>query len=313
LEIAVSTWGIPVLAEPEQVIPEFKAEGVTAIEDGYHFFVTYPESVVERNARLFREAGIRIWSVHAPYGRNHTLCDLDEATRRRAVEYHKFVCERVALAGSPVDGANPMVIVHPGDPAADDDIPRMMPLLLDSLEELLPVAQRLGVRLGLENMLPHHPGSDVHQLRQVVEDIGSPWLRVCFDTGHAHVSSSVREGMEVLKDLIVTFHLADNDGTRDMHLQPPYGTIPWDDFRAVFETLDFQNPIVVETKPWQGNGYCQLRKEVSALLEGKLLTVPLPGMDRANGTTARVQCLQCGHYRFGTPERSWCACPPDLE
>jgi sugar phosphate isomerase/epimerase len=308
VEIAVHTWGVPVLAEPEESIPQLRAEGVTAIEDGYHFFVTYPESVVERNARLFRQAGIRIWSVHAPFGHDYTVSHLDESTRRRAVEYQKFVLERIALAGDSVDGGNPMVIIHPGARARDEEIPRMIPLLLDSLESLLPVAERLGVRLGLENMLPQHPGSDYQELRQVVEEIGSPWLSVCFDAGHAHVAGGVREGMEVLRDLITTFHLADNDGTRDMHLQPPYGTVPWDDFRSVLHTMDFQSPIVVEAKPWQGDGYGQLRKEVSALLEGKLLKVPIPSTGQVNGSSVRVQCLQCGHLRFGTPENSWCAC-----
>ena len=61
--------------------------------------------------------------------------------------------------------------------------------------------------------------------------------------------------MEVLKDLIITFHLADNDGTRDMHLQPPYGTIPWDDFLSVFRTMDFPCPCRRETgKPHRRRG-----------------------------------------------------------
>ncbi len=296
MEVAVHTWDVPVLPKPEETIPQLKAEGVTAIEAGYHFFVTYPESVVERNAQLFRQAGIQIWSVHAPFGDAHNLSHLDEPTRRRGVEYHKYVLERIALAGAS------MAIIHPGADAGEEEIPRMIPLLLDSLEELLPVAERLGVRLGLENMLPHHPGSDFQELRQVVEEIGSEWLGVCFDTGHAHVAGGVKEGMEVLKDFIITFHLADNDSTRDMHLQPPYGTIPWDDFLNVFQTMDFQDPIVVEARPWRGDGYGQLRREVTALFEGRVLKVDI------NGAVARVQCLRCGHLRFGAEEDSWCAC-----
>lgn len=296
MEIAVHTWDAPVLPRPEETIPQLKAEGVTAIEAGYRFFVTYPESTVERNARLFRQAGIRIWSVHAPFGGAHNLSHLDEPTRRRAVEYHKYVLERIALAGASI------AIIHPGAGAEEKEIPRMIPLLLDSLEELLPVAERLGVRLGLENMLPHHPGSDFQELRQVVEEMDSEWLGVCFDIGHAHVAGGVEEGMEVLEDLIVTFHLADNDSTRDMHLQPPYGTISWDDFLSVFQTMDFQSPVVVEARPWQGDGYGQLIREVTALLEGKLLKVDM------GGTPSTVQCLHCRHLRFGRVGDSWCAC-----
>ena len=98
MEIAVHTWGVPVLANPEEAVTLLKAEGVTAVEDGYHFFVTYPESMVAENARLLRSAGIRVWSVHAPFGGANSLSHLDELTRRRAVEYHKFVLERISLA-----------------------------------------------------------------------------------------------------------------------------------------------------------------------------------------------------------------------
>ena len=296
MKIAVHTWDVPVLPRPEETIPQLQAQGVTAIETGYQFFVTYPEPVVEKNAQLFHQAGIQIWSVHAPFGNSYSLSHLDEATRRRAVEYHKYVLERTALAGTSV------VVIHPGANAREEEIPRMIPLLLDSLEELLPIAERLEVQLGLENMLPHHPGSDFQELRQVVEEMGSKWLGVCFDTGHAHVAAGVKEGMEILEELIITFHLADNDGTRDMHLQPPYGTIPWDEFLSIFRTMDFQSPIVVEARPWQGDGYGQLRREVTALLEGKLLIANVDGMP------AKLQCLRCGHLRFGSLENSWCAC-----
>jgi len=33
-----------------------------------------------------------------------------------------------------------------------------------------------------------------------------------------------------LKEHIFNFHIHDNDGTRDMHLQPPYGSIDWEEF-----------------------------------------------------------------------------------
>ena len=156
--------------------------------------------------------------------------------------------------------------------------------------------------VALENLPPRRPACDFHELREVVDKMGSEWLGVCFDTGHAHTAGGVKEGMEVLKDLIINFHLTDNDSTRDMHLQPPYGSIPWDDFLAVFGTMSFQDPIPVEAAPWQGAGYGQQRREMEALLEGRLLKADVAG------TMTKVQCLRCGHMRFGTLEDNWCAC-----
>ncbi len=309
MELAIYTFDIPmvpyrdipVLPRPQEAIPELKAAGVTAIEAGYHFFITYPERVVEKNSQLLRQAGIRIWSVHAPFGADCNLADPDELRRHHAVEYHKFLLERVALAGASI------IVIHPGAYRREVEVPQMLPLLMDSLEQLLPVSERLGVRLALKNIVPREPGPGFQALRQVVEKMGSKWLGVCFDTDHAHMAGGVKAGMEILKEFIVTFHLADNDGTVqscmwDHFLQPPYGTIPWQEFLSVFQTLDFTDPIVVRAIPWTGEGYGQMRREISALLRGELMKVDV------NGTATRVRCMHCGHMRFGTAQENWCAC-----
>jgi hypothetical protein len=73
--------------------------------------------------------------------------------------------------------------------------------------------------------------------------------------------------------------------------------------------MDFESPIVVEALPWQadplpwqGDKLGQMRREVTALLEGRLLKVDV------NGMPSSVQCFRCGHLRYGTVEDNWCAC-----
>ncbi|MCY3902968.1 MAG: sugar phosphate isomerase/epimerase [Caldilineaceae bacterium] len=307
MDVAWSANDFPnqVLTRPEELIPRLKAAGITAIEAGYQFFVSHSEEEVEKNTQLFRQAGIQIWSVHAPFGRAlGNLSDLDESNRRSAVEYNKYVLERIALAATSV------YVIHPGSFAKEEEVPLMLRVLLDSLEEILPVAERSGVRLALENIIPRSPGSECQEVRDVVEKIGSEWLGVCYDSGHAHVAGQAKEGMEILKDLIITFHLEDTDGVRDMHFQPGYGTVPWDDVGAILRSMDFESPIVVEALPWQsdpvpwqGDKLGQMRREVTALLEGRMLKVDIDGMP------SNVQCMHCGHLRYGTLEDSWCACP----
>ncbi len=292
---------IPVLPRPEEAIPELQAAGVTAIEAGHSFFIANPERIVEENSRMFHQAGIRIWSVYAPFGKDRNLADPDALKRHHAVEYHKFVLERVALAGAS------LVVIHPGAYGGEQEVPRMLPLLSDSLESLLPVAERLGVRLALKNIVPREPGPGFRALRQVVEMLGSKWLGVCFDTDHAHKGGGVKTGMEILKDLIITFHLADNDGTVqscmwDHFMQPPYGVVPWNDFLGVWQTMDFTSPVVVRAIPWAGECYRHMQREVSALLQGELMQVDVSGIP------TKLRCLRCGHLRFGTAEDNWCAC-----
>ena len=287
----------------ESWVPDLRLQGITAVELSYLQLMSHPESVLERGVRQLNQAGIRVWSVHAPSpnDQDYLLSRPNDLDRRRAVETNKTVLERVALSGASV------AVIHPGRESGPVRDSAVVSRFLKSLEELLPVAERLGVRLALENMQPLEPapwriGLDSRELRQMVEQLQCESLGVCFDTGHAYRHHSFREDMEVLKDTIIHFHLDDNDTTRDLHLPPGYGSIPWDDFIDLFQTMDFTDPIVIEARPWQGDGYGQLCRETRALLEGKLLKI------NAGEAPAKVQCLACGHLRFGTAEDNWCAC-----
>ena len=195
------------------------------------------------------------------------------------------------------------MIVHPGRHASGDDIPRMEEILPSSLEEVLKTAERTGVKLALENMLPEHPGYSSETVREIVEGINSPFLGVCFDTGHAHVN---REGeiaaFDNLKDLIIAFHLQDNDSTRDMHLQPPYGTVNWDKLVPMIKELNFQDPMAVEAMPWGGASFGMLLKEIKALFGDGLVEVVLDGFK------ARAICPLCGRYMFRSGDGWFCGC-----
>jgi sugar phosphate isomerase/epimerase len=128
------------------------------------------------------------------------------------LEAHQKLLQKVGMAGVE------MVIVHHG--VAEDNkenLKTMSSLIVESLAELVVVAEQEGVKLALENMLPKHPGSDGEELLNMVKQIDSPWLGVCFDSGHAHVAGDMQKHFETLKDSIITFHIQDNDGTRDMH------------------------------------------------------------------------------------------------
>ncbi|MCD6505160.1 sugar phosphate isomerase/epimerase [Candidatus Poribacteria bacterium] len=294
MEFAVCIWG---LDKPEETAQDLSGQGVTAVESGPKFFIEKDEETIERAAQTFKEAGIRIFSVHAPFGEQENLSALDSNTRKNAIDVHRRLLEKIALVGAKV------MIVHPGRHASGDDIPRMEEILPSSLEEVLKTAERTGVKLALENMLPEHPGYSSETVREIVEGINSPFLGVCFDTGHAHVN---REGeiaaFDNLKDLIIAFHLQDNDSTRDMHLQPPYGTVNWDKLVPMIKELNFQDPMAVEAMPWGGASFGMLLKEIKALFGDGLVEVVLDGFK------ARAICPLCGRYMFRSGDGWFCGC-----
>lgn len=294
MQFAVCIWG---LDKPEETARNLSGQGITAVESGPKFFIERDEETIERAARTFREAGIEIFSVHAPFGEQEDLSALDPNVRRSAINAHRNLLEKVALAGAKV------MIVHPGRHASAEDIPKMEEVLPSSLEEVLEAAERTGVKLALENMLPDHPGYSSETIRRIVEEINSPFLGVCFDTGHAHVNEEGEiTAFDNLKELIVAFHLQDNDSTHDMHLQPPYGTVNWDELVVMIRGLNFRDPMAVEAMPWGGTDFRMMLREVKALFEDGVMEVEL------NGLKVKAICPRCGRYAFRFGEGWFCGC-----
>jgi len=281
-----------------ETISYLNENGVEAIECGYQHFMESNNQSLRDLSRELADNGKRIWSVHAPFGKGSNLSALDGEERAKALETNQKLLQKVGMAGVEI------VVVHPG--VAEDNqgnLQMMSSLIVESLAELVIAAEQEGVKLALENMLPKHPGSDGEELLNMVKQIDSPWLGVCFDSGHAHVAGDMRKHFETLKDSIITFHIQDNDGTRDMHLQPGYGTTNWHDFADVLNTMNFTDPIVIEARSWGGADAKWMLKEVTALLQKSQLS--LAGPDSKQWL---ARCPKCGHHVFGTAEDWFCRC-----
>lgn len=259
VKLAVCAGG---LDDPRKTVESLAAEGVEAIEANADFFLSNSAGMITETARILHDGGITIRSVHAPFGNQHSLSAPDAEIRAQAVETHAQLLRQCAYAGVSV------IVAHPGTSEAPDRVAEMVEWCKQSLEELAPIAEQTQVHIGLENMLPNHPGTTGEELLAILDAVDSPALGVCFDTGHAHCNGDMRGVFEVVKDRVITFHLADNDGVGDLHFQPPYGTINWIDFMSVFRTmeLEYRDFMTVETPPWPGGGYRQLIGQVSALL-----------------------------------------------
>jgi len=287
----------------DQWIERFNENDIDTVEIGYPFFQELDVETVARECEKLKKNGIRLWSVHAPFGHDANLSAIEKDVRAGALERHREAIQKAKAAGAEV------LVVHPGRAGEGDKRETALSFLVENMEELTGLAAESGLKLALENMLPDHPGDKPHELLSVIKALDSPWVGVCFDTGHAHVCGDMPGAFEKLKDFIITFHLADNDGTRDLHLQPGYGTIHWEDFLELFETMDFDDPVVVETEPWAKAEPGWMFKEVHALLDNRRLTVK-DICPSADGKAANLitRCPVCGHQPTRTDSGWTCRC-----
>jgi sugar phosphate isomerase/epimerase len=125
------------------------------------------------------------------------------------------------------------------------DIPdqRRWDAVFSSLELLSLFARQRGVTLALENT----PGemATPTNLKNFLEQTRLTNVKLCFDTGHAHLEGGVVAGLEAIRDLVVTTHIHDNRGERDDHLLPFEGTIDWN---AALAALPTDVPFILELK-----------------------------------------------------------------
>lgn len=107
------------------------------------------------------------------------------------------------------------------------------------LESVLSAFERRHVTVNLEN----HYAYDYRGSRELFSEpweflevltIDSPSLRVCLDTGHAHMNGNTAERVGSLAPWLRYVHLADNLGVDDDHLAYGQGSVKWDE---VFERL----------------------------------------------------------------------------
>jgi sugar phosphate isomerase/epimerase len=183
---------------------------------------------VKEIAEWFRASGIPLNSVHSPlyadyeWGRAGAppvnIASTDRAGRIEAMDEIKRaleIAEQIPFR---------FLVQHLGTPN-EDFSEKKFEAAMTSIEHLRAFAKPLGVRILLEN-IPNElstPEKLVEMIRGAhFDDVG-----VCFDVGHAHMMSSVREAFEVLRGHICSTHLHDNKKDKDSHLWPGDGTVDW--------------------------------------------------------------------------------------
>jgi sugar phosphate isomerase/epimerase len=212
------------------LLSELAAAGIGGVEvfcDRGHFDYRSPEQV-RALAEWFRDHPLQLHAVHSPTSRDFSMrresrtpisiSDAERVRRLDAVDEVKRsleVAEQIPFR---------FLTQHLGASREESD-PRRLEAAFNSLEHLAMFAKQRGVTIAIENT-PGSLGAPA-TLRQFIHDTHLSDLRLCFDTGHAHMEEGVVPSFETMRDLVVTTHIHDNKGEKDDHLLPYEGTIDW--------------------------------------------------------------------------------------
>ncbi len=106
--------------------------------------------------------------------------------------------------------------------------PRYNETGIEAISRVVREAEREGVNLAVENTrFPEYN-------EYIYDNIKSPRLTLCYDTGHEHCYTKGFSVLDAFGDKLSTTHIHDNDGTGDEHHLMGEGNI---DFKPIFNRL----------------------------------------------------------------------------
>ncbi len=182
---------------------------------------------------------------------------------------------------------SPVLVIHPGQydepeswkkqisaekffeqECAEHGLEAVMETVTANLREAGKEAERLGIKIAMENVDRFAPMGGAALLEKLVQRTGSPAVGYCLDTGHAHCCgrTTPTEWIAIMGKKLFTTHVHDNRGPRlhalsdepyitpseiDEHMSPGFGTIPWIDVIRKLREIGYSYTLNFESGPWQ--------------------------------------------------------------
>ncbi|MFQ5970321.1 MAG: sugar phosphate isomerase/epimerase family protein [Nitrososphaerales archaeon] len=174
--------------------------------------------------------------------------EIDEEKRMQRIQ-HTIDCVKLAKA---LGVGN--ISTEPGGPLPKKmNRETAMDLYVEGINQALPIAQKLGVKILVEPE-PRLMLQTGYDFLQFISRIDSNDVALNFDIGHFYcVGEDVPELIKELKDYIVHFHLEDIKGRVHNHLIPGDGCI---NFRKIFSAINdigYEGFVTVELYPYTDN------------------------------------------------------------
>jgi hexulose-6-phosphate isomerase len=180
----------------------------------------------------------------------HSPTSDDAAVRRKALEIGRRQLELAAALGA---GA---VLIVPGQVGAaqgeamvryDTAYERAR----EFISELAPVAESVGVDIGVENVWNKFLLSPL-EMRDFVDAIGSPCVGVYFDVGNILLYGYPEHWIEILGARVRRVHLKDYDrstGTLRGFCDIGAGDVDWEAVGAALDRAGYDGPLTAEVFP----------------------------------------------------------------
>lgn len=262
---AINYWAFPAEGigappsglSPLSVLHRAKELGYDAVEltvDGADGPVSLGSS--EEDVRSVRHEadrlGLQLETVASGLAWGISPTDPDPAIRNRAVENTKRVLQVAAWLGARTVLYLPGMVSAPFLPECP---PQRYDIVIDraraAVEAIIPTAEKLNVRIGIENVWNRFLMSPV-EMRDFIDSFGSPSVGSYFDTGNCMLYGHPRQWVDILGERVFAVHLKDfrvNVGNLDGFVDLFSGDVDFPDVLDGLRKVGYQGPYTVEYVP----------------------------------------------------------------
>jgi sugar phosphate isomerase/epimerase len=269
-EVGLST-GIAFRHPIADALPPIAQAGFRAIEVStapQHLDLSRPDP--EALGRQIAEHGLRVHSLHAPFGVGVNFTSPDAGERQRALERLACAAETLERLGGG------LYVIHPGgeDQRWIWERESRLALSVDGLTRVWEECHARGLDFVVETPLPHLLGGQPDDLAWILDRIPTEGTGVCVDTSHTALGGFLFDVLDRFAGRIVHIQASDNRGVADDHLPPGAGNLDWKRVVVALERIGYAGVFMLEVA---GNGDIQQNVNAAAAAARAVLGAELCG------------------------------------
>lgn len=198
------------------------------------------EEVIEKHsmdAFYIRKSGLKLWSVHLPFGTKWDVSTKNDQLRENAV---KKMCTLVEQASR---WEAQIAVIHASwEPVKESERAERMLNAENSLKLIAKKAKECNMRLAVECLPRTCLGNCSTELLKLIKHENT---FVCMDTNHL-LREAQSDFISKLGDKIITLHVSDYDGVDERHWLPGKGIINWKEVIAELNNVGYKGPFMFE-------------------------------------------------------------------
>ena len=253
-------YSIPVANISPENMEYAKANGIDYLEVSFAAYIDsnrnfrFNDTVLSqkvKQAKSYAEnAGIEIWSVHMPYGKNIDISLGQETDREQVVLLHKKVLELCRLLEPKV------ILFHPSYYLGLNERELRKKQMIKSALELNEAVKKIGAIMVVENMLGPELKKDAERERplcRTVEETKEIMAQLPADIYSAVDMNHIKNPEFLIRAMgtrLKSVHIADGNGREENHYLPcsGKGENNWTEILSALEAAQYKGPFIYESK-----------------------------------------------------------------